>query len=428
MFPDQHRGDWLPYPKQISQEQFGMEPLTLRMPNVASLMQRGTTFTRAITPSPLCAPARACIASGLTYEHCPVKSNGTDYPLDLPTFYSALKDSGYEVGGVGKFDLHKKTHWWGLDGWIEDLGLLGFTVAVDNAGKIDAINSGKDEPKDPYMKYLHDRDLVQTHLQDMKGRGKKTNPTDLPEEAYCDNWLSANGIEMIKNFPKNKPWFLVVNFTGPHSPYDVTKRMWDAWQGVDFPLPVEPVEDREHCVALRQNYAAMLENIDRNIGLMLQEVQKRGELDNTIIIYASDHGEMLGDFGRYGKTRPERGSVHIPLIFAGPGVKAGVISDALVELQDLTRTIVELADAQMPEATDSLSLLPLLTGDSRTHRDVQISAIDDWKMVSDGQYKLIIQEGKAPRLYHLPSDPWELQNIAETHKDRIRSWQDRYLS
>ncbi|MCC2683117.1 MAG: Arylsulfatase [Paenibacillaceae bacterium] len=273
LFPDQHRGDWMPYPEHVFQERFGLEPLKLRMPNVASLMQRGTSFTRAITPSPLCAPARACIASGLTYEHCPVKGNGTDYPIELPTFYSVLKDNGYEVGGVGKFDLHKKTHWWGLDGWIDDLGRMGFTVGVDNAGKMDAINSGKDEPKDPYMKYLYDKGLAQIHLRDMKGRGKKTNPTDLPEEAYCDNWLSANGIEMIRNFPDNKPWFLVVNFTGPHGPFDVTKRMWDAWQGVDFPQPVEPSDDRDQCLALRQNYAAMLENIDRNIGLMLQEKQ-----------------------------------------------------------------------------------------------------------------------------------------------------------
>jgi arylsulfatase A-like enzyme len=350
-----------------------------------------------------------------------------DYPLNLPTFYSVLKDNGYEVGGVGKFDLHKKTHWWGLDGWIDDLDRLGFTVGVDNAGKMDAINSGKEEPKDPYMKYLYDRGLAQTHLKDMKGRGKKTNPTDLPEEAYCDNWLSAHGIEMLKNFPENKPWFLVVNFTGPHGPFDVTKRMWEAWQGVDFPLPVEPSDEWEQCVALRQNYAAMLENIDRNIGLMLQEIQKRGELDNTVIIYASDHGEMLGDFGRYGKTRPERGSVHIPLVIAGPGVKAGAISDALVELQDLTRTIVELAGAKMPEAEDSLSLMPLLAGEAQTHREVQISAIDDWKMVSDGQHKLIIQEGNPPRLYHLPSDPWEKHNIADRHVEMVHSWQNNYL-
>jgi arylsulfatase A-like enzyme len=108
-------------------------------------------------------------------------------------------------------------------------------------------------------------------------------------------------------------------------------------------------------------------------------------------------------------------------------VQAGVISDALVELQDLTRTIVEFAGAKMPEAADSLSLKPLLAGEEQTHREVQISAIDDWKMVSDGEYKLIVQEGKPVRLYHLPSDPWELHNIAEQHEDRVNSWRNRYL-
>jgi arylsulfatase A-like enzyme len=137
---------------------------------------------------------------------------------------------------------------------------------------------------------------------------------------------------------------------------------------------------------------------------------------------------MLGDFDKYGKVRPERGSVHVPLVVAGPGVRENICSDALVELQDLARTIVEYAGADMPEAVDSLSLKPILEGTAESHREVQISALNGWKMASDGEYKLIIENGKEPRLYHLPSDPWENRNVARQHEDVVKRLQAQLTS
>jgi arylsulfatase A-like enzyme len=164
----------------------------------------------------------------------------------------------------------------------------------------------------------------------------------------------------------------------------------------------------------------MLENIDRNIGLILDEVDKRGELDNTIIIYSSDHGEMLGDFESYGKTRPHRGSAKIPLIIAGPNIKEGIYSDALVELQDLTSTIIDYAETRMEEAKDSISLRPILEGKDKIHRKYQISALDlskvgikEWKMITDGEFKLVVEDGDAYRLYNLKDDPWENNDISK---------------
>ena len=175
--------------------------------------------------------------------------------------------------------------------------------------------------------------------------------------------ITKNAINMLKEFPKDKPWHLVVNFTGPHDPWDVTVRMKNNWKENSFPSPNKGDKKKiKEEIAVRQNYAAMLENIDRNIGLILDEVDKRGELDNTIIIYSSDHGEMLGDFECYGKTRPHRGSVRIPLVIAGPNIKEGVYSNALVELQDLTSTIIDYAGTKMEEAKDSISLRRILEG------------------------------------------------------------------
>jgi arylsulfatase A-like enzyme len=344
-----------------------------------------------------------------------------DYPLDQRTYYSVLKEAGYSVGGVGKFDLHKSTLWWGLDGWIPELDTLGFTHGIDNAGKWDAVSSGAESPKDPYMKYLHDHGLAALHLNDMAGRRGsiqnrfKTDPTPLPEEAYCDNWVAERAIEVLKSFPEDSPWHLVVNFTGPHDPWDVTERMRRDWQDAEFPPPVCPDENHVHQdIEVRENYAAALENIDRNIGRIVSEIDSSHE--DTIIVYTSDHGEMLGDFSLYGKSNPHRGAVDIPLVISGPKIRKGRISDALVELQDLTSTVVEAAGCRMPEAVDSLSLLTLLEGSKENHRGHVISALTsgacDWKLIADERYKLILEAGAAPVLYDMTEDPWETRDIS----------------
>jgi len=443
LFPDQHRGDWMPYPETVSRT-MGMDPLPLKMPNIRKLMSEGVTFTRTVTPSPLCAPARACLAAGLRYHRCRVPSNGEDYPLDLKTFYTVLREGGYRVGGVGKFDLHKPTLHWGLDGWIDGLRTLGFTEGIDNAGKWDGIRSGAKEPQDPYLRYLHENGLIEQYVQDMSIRKRDilaSHATTLPDEAYCDNWLTQNGLRVIREFPKDHPWFLQVNFTGPHEPWDVTAKMQKSWKDVLFPMPVGWGEqDQDRIVKVRQNYAAMLENIDRNCGLLIDEVKKRGELENTVIVYSSDHGEMLGDHRGFNKSRPERASVHIPLIVSGsearrglaseqptpPGVTTtdgsppGTITDALVELQDLTNTFVDLAGLEMPEAEESLSLVSLLKGGSTEHRPYQVSALGGWRTISDGRYKLIVAEGDEDRLYDLAQDPWETVNLASENQEIVK--------
>ncbi len=440
LFPDQHRGDWMPYSETVSCA-MGMDPLPLKMPNIRKLMSEGVTFTRAVTPSPLCAPARACLAAGLRYHRCRVPSNGEDYPLDLKTFYTVLREGGYRVGGVGKFDLHKPTLFWGLDGWIGDLEALGFTDGIDNAGKWDGVRSGAQEPQDPYLRYLHDNGFIDRYLEDMSIRAKDilaSHATKLPDEAYCDNWLTRNGLQLIRDFPEDRPWFLQVNFTGPHAPWDVTAQMQEPWKDVCFPLPVGWGEqDQDRIVKVRQNYAAMVENIDRNCGLLINEVKKRGELENTVIIYSSDHGEMLGDHRGFNKSRPERASVHIPLIVSGPEVRhaaapaaaapAGTICDGLVELQDLTNTFMDLAGLEMPEAEESLSLVPILKGGNAEHRPCQVSALDGWSMISNGRYKLIVADGDEERFYDLEVDPWETVNLASENQEIVKRMKEQLV-
>jgi arylsulfatase A-like enzyme len=408
LFPDQHRHDWLPDSAE----------LPLRMPNLAALMARGARFTNAVTPSPLCAPARACLANGRDYEDCGVPGNQVDYPLHQPTLYQRLRDAGYGVAGVGKFDLHKATPDWGLAG-DRLLADWGFTHGIDNEGKIDAVASGAERPAGPYMDFLHAAGLAGVHVADFaRRRGKlpsyiETSPTPLPEHAYCDNWVADNALKVLGELPVGAPWYLAVNFTGPHNPMDVTADMQDRWGDVEFPGPVGNDQfDAETHQRVRRNYAAMLENIDRHIGRLLDAVAARGELDRTLVVYSSDHGEMLGDLNQWSKSIFYQPSVGVPLVVSGPDVRAGLASDALVSLQDLTATFLDSAGAPALPEMDGRSLWPCLRGEAAAHRPHVRSGLGDWRMVYDGRFKLVRDGLEAPRVFDLRADPSERTDVA----------------
>ena len=425
LFPDQHRYDWSGLNRS----------LPVQTPHLDALARRGVEFTRAIVASPLCAPSRACLASGMEYARCGVVNNGQDFPLGRLTYYRLLRDAGYHVMGCGKLDLHKASPIWGLDG----KGCLrdwGFSDGIDNAGKHDAISSGRQTPKDPYMAMLHRRNLAVSHVADFEKRKgyNATFPTPLPEDAYCDNWVSRNGLDLLQTAPKGRPWHLVVNFTGPHPPMDITRRMDSICRHREFPQPhgCAQYTPAEH-VAIRQNYSAMVENIDRWTGIFIDELRRRGELDNTVIVYSSDHGEMLGDHDRWGKTYPWAASVGVPLVVVGPGIRAAVRTDALTSHIDIGATFLDYAGIAKPKEMESRSLRPLLEGRTMRHREVLLSGLNQWRMAWDGRYKLITgfdvtsaQQNREraaaapPVLFDLESDPLEERNIADKAPEQVK--------
>lgn len=406
--PDQWRPDFLGF--------VGSQPV--RTPHVDELARRGTVFTRATTPSPLCAPARACLAAGLSYRASPVANNSDDFPLDRPTLYSRLRDAGYQTGSVGKLDLHKATLRWGTDGQ-RSMDAWGFTHGRDSEGKLDAvrsyIESGR-EPQGPYMAFLAERGLADAHAADFGARDPwlGTDPTPLPADAYCDNWIGGSGIETIRSFDADRPWFLVVNFTGPHNPQDVTREMADWYADVQFPAATGNDDlNPEHLNQIRRNYAAMCENIDHWLGRLLEEIETRGESEETIVVFSSDHGEMLGDLNRWGKSVWYQHSIGIPLVVAGPSV-ARRRRDELVQLQDLTPTFLGAAGAEPLPGADSCSLEPILAGAGHEHswdRTVAYSGLNEWEARWDGRWKLVLNHGAPVHFYDTAGDPEELVDL-----------------
>ncbi len=415
--------------------------MPVRTPNLDKLARRGVKFERAYAAAPVCAPSRACLAGGCDYDHCGVPGNNANYPANRPTYYSSLRDAGYHVAACGKLDLAKGEGKLGIDG-RNHMAEWGFSDMINCGGKGDAVVwwEAAHAPTEPYMAYLEKVGFADAHAADIRGRGvwsatrpveySHTYPTPLPDAHYEDNWIGRTAVEVMNRMPKGQPWHLAVNFAGPHDPLDITKSMASGVQGRAFPQPTDndqlapDVHNK-----IRQNYTAMIENIDRWVGVLVDELAKRGELDNTIIVFSSDHGEMLGDHNRWAKNFPYEASTCVPLIVAGPGIAAGN-SDALVSVIDIGATFLDYAGADGLAGMTARSLRPLLAGDTREHRQHVNSGLFNWRMVFDGHYKLIrgfdpdrqyeikdLHKIKTDRvvLFDLKSDPHESRNIADQY-------------
>ena len=418
LFPDQLRPDYLGCAGSVP----------VRTPHVDALAARGTRFTQCRCNSPICSPSRAALATGRRYERCGVPSNQYNTDPALGTVFQRLRDAGYRIGSCGKSDLAKAAPERG-EGWTALMGRYGFTEAVDQAGKLDCVNQGGERPRDPYAAHLHERGLMAAHRRDYHERGRVGDPaawaTPLPRRDYTDDFAGARALDLIDGFPAGAPWMLWVNFPGPHSPFDAPKELLDRYADATFPEPAgEAPKDPAAVQAVRRNYAACVEGIDEWVGRIVDAVAQRGELERTVFVFASDHGEMLGDHGRWGKGRPEEPSVGVPLVMAGPGIRRGATSDALVELIDVSATLLELAGLETPADWDARSFAPILRGGASAHRDVQHSALADWRMVCDGRYKLVERKGEIEALYDLERDPWETSDHAADNPeamDRLRA-------
>jgi len=198
--------------------------------------------------------------------------------------------------------------------------------------------------------------------------------------------------------------------------------------------------DAETAQDVRRNYAAMVENVDRWLGRYLDVLDERGEREDTLVVFASDHGEMLGDHGQWYKRSPYQPSVGVPLVVAGPGVESRGVVDEPASVLDLHATVLDAAGVD-PGDVDSRSLWPYLAGRTDDHRDVVHSGVGNWRMAYDGRYKLVrgYDSGRTandqagefdawdeaatkyalrerdPVVFDLEADPGERENVADDH-------------
>ena len=149
----------------------------------------------------------------------------------------------------------------------------------------------------------------------------KALPQEYHDEWYEDNWIGQKALHMLSQRPADQPWYLRINWAGPHSPFIVTEQMLASVANRTYPQPVDywfgnnTAADHE---VSRRTYSAEGENLDRWFGKFVQLVQALGDTNNTLICASSDHGEMLGDHGDWEKSKPWEGASHVPLVCTGP--------------------------------------------------------------------------------------------------------------
>jgi hypothetical protein len=220
----------------------------------------------------------------------------------------------------------------------------------------------------------------------------------LPQEVYEDNFVANNAVELLKNKPTGKPWFLQISFPGPHPPFVVTASMMARTAGATYPTAVDN-SAMSYAVqqTVRRDYAAELENLDAMFARVLAAIPA-DELASTYIIIASDHGEMLGDHDDWGKVMPWQGSVSVPLVVAGPGLPSNATVGEPVATLDIAGTILDLAVVEKAPKMTTVSLMPFLGGNG-TYRSFVSSGLSGWRAVvmtrPDGsRLKLVCCVGK----------------------------------
>lgn len=403
-------------------------------PNLDALANEGTLFMNGYSSCPSSTPARAGLLTGLSPWHHGLLGYGKvapEYKYEMPQM---LKNAGYYTFGIGKMHWHPQRSRHGFEGTL-----------LDESGR-------REDPG-----FISDYRLwFQIHAPgqnpDATGIGWNDHSAGiykLPEHLHPTYWTGEMACELIRHYDNGStPLFLKVSFARPHSPYDPPQKYLDMYKDIQIPAPaigdwcgkyaerLEPGKaakdapfgnfGEEYARNSRRHYYANITFIDEQIGRVLQALKDKGMYDNALILFVSDHGDMMGDHYHWRKTYPYEGSAHVPYIVkwpAGEHIAPGRI-DAPVELRDILPTFLEAADAEIPTGMDGRSLLPLAKGTEKNWRkyiDLEhatcYSEDNYWCALTDGKIKYVwrFHEGKE-ELFDLEEDPQELHNAVNDKK------------
>ncbi len=402
-------------------------------PAMDRLAREGTWFRRAYTNAPLCVPSRMSFFSGrYMHQHGCRDNNKLLWP-ESPSFVRALRDAGYRTANIGK--LHYT--------WQHDLEILvsqpllkamGFTDPCETTGKM----SGGNLRASPYSEHLRACGLLEEYHRDLLRRvaagpiaAYAMRPSMLSEENHIDGWLLHRAAEWISRNDA-APFFLWAGPPGPHDPFDPPEPYASRYRPEEMPIgpldspPVRldgnkkrlPDATPRQIQEMRTQYLGNVTYIDDGIGRILAALEARGQLANTWVILCSDHGEMLGDHRLLNKSEFFEQAVRVPLLVRPPdtlAVPRGIVSDALVELIDLSATLADIGGAAMAGARGR-SLLPIMRGEvpPGRHRDAVVSELGDRLMLRTEDWKLIVAgDDRQPQsLWSMANDPDEMRNRA----------------
>jgi choline-sulfatase len=411
-----------------------------RTPNLDALAASGVLFETAYTPNPICVPARASITTG-NYSHAATgtKRNSGRIRDGQPKLAEHFAACGYETYACGKL------HYVPYSAPGQPRLLHGFQHCdLTESGRIlrQFDPEGRQRGLEDYTDYLAGVGWAgYSRAHGVGNNDVRPCPSPLPAEHHVDHWVADRTIaRMREHLTKraDRPFLIWCSFPKPHSPYDPPFDYAQMYDARSIPAPVgdeSALDDRnpqlartrlthaQHLLSpearrvIKAYYYGLVTFHDAQVGRVMQALGELRQADDTIVVYTSDHGDLLGDFGVYFKSNFLRGSVDVPLIFRAPGVAAGQRSTHLVGLQDILPTLASLTGCPLKEQVHGLDLSDALHGRSAELRDAFYSQCNDAPrqsaMLTDGRWKYCYcQEGPTEELYDLDVDPDELVNLA----------------
>ena len=429
----------------------------LQTPNMDRLAREGVMFSNAYSANPVCVPARASLLTGLSSVNVKVLANGDINNPNVPrapTFDSVLKEHGYAAEYYGKW--HTPYHF--TDCYDNDVKVVG-NKQVDAPGQISAYQAWLDSkgvmkkmPGDgelfsarnmrPYRPIELDWNHDHAHASvDEKRKLKAAQVSqygciDLPPKVSYPAFTADETIQALQRM-KDRPFTLTCSFDPPHPPMVVQEPYFSMYppsrimapESIDDPMSDSPYQERstrrdqvhyrdaEQIRSMRSIYYGMVREIDDWIGAILDKLDELGIADNTLVVFTSDHGEMLGDHGLHSKMIFYEGSVHVPLLMRFPGrIRPGTVVEAPVAGMDVAPTILDYMGMPIPKS-DGISLRPFIEGKPIDHDVVAYSSgrMNPNYMIRHGDLKLMMGQDPTNKcldgLYDLKNDPLEMRNL-----------------
>jgi choline-sulfatase len=393
----------------------------LQVPNLRKLAARSVRFANSYTASPLCAPARASFMSGQLPRRTRVYDNAAEFTSDIPTFAHHLRRAGYQTALSGKM------HFVGPD------QLHGFEQRLTT----DIYPADFGWTPD-YRKPGERIDWWYHNMGSVTGAGV----AEITNQLEYDDDVGFQAVQKIYDLSRGndaRPWCLTASFTHPHDPFVARRKYWDLYEEAPELEPPEalayadmdPHSQRlmdacdwqgleitpEHIRRSRQGYFANISYIDDKIGEILAALEASRQ--EAIVVFVSDHGEMLGRKGLWFKMNFFEGSARVPMMIAGPGLTPGLVTDPVSTI-DLTPTLCDLAGVSMEEVmpwTDGESLVPLAMGTPRQSPVAMEYAaegsITPLVALRQGAWKYTRCLADPEQLFDVGNDPDERVNLAD---------------
>ncbi len=414
-------------------------------PNLDGMCRQGIRFTHAYTAAPTCVPARASLLTGMAPCHHGhvgyLDGVNWEYPHTLA---GELTRAGYQTQCVGKMHVHPQRFRCGFENVILHDGYLHYSRHGYLPGQrsYDGI--------DDYLPWLREKAGISADLIDsgLDCNSWVARPWPYDESVHPTTWCASQSIDFFRRRDPTRPFFLCTSFVRPHPPLDPPAYYYNLYQNAEIPAPFVgswedpvpagiPAVDASKAVLppkalhrMQAAYYGQITHIDHQIGRILQVMGEYGLLNQTIFLFTSDHGNLMGDHNCLRKSLPYEGSAGVPLILYDPGdllhLERGSVCDSLVELRDIMPTLLEIAGAPVPDTVDGRSILPLVRGEENfihgyLHGEHSYD-VDSTQFIVTAHDKYIwySQTGEE-QYFDLDNDPHELCDLSHdpTCQERI---------